>query len=302
MGTVRQDRSSGIFGIIGERPRVTPLDVRLITSLRAHKTFRYEIARDAFLTPSLVSLVVYNTILASEREQGFLTLRVEGKIRVKNQPDIEIGGRFSSGLDAATGASLAVAVPVNHLMAGGYEDMDIEGIEVDITAIETDQLASLDAIRLDRSEARAGETLQLGISCRRANGTEIQQSYPIKIPENVSPGGFTLIVADGAALTAADDVETRNLIPRDFPQLIRLMNNARKNDRLYVRLFRRETGAIAGGEGLPGLPPSILSIFDSKRRAGATGALRTSILTEYELPETEHIPAGSRTLEITVKP
>ncbi|MDR0310566.1 MAG: hypothetical protein LBJ21_03155, partial [Acidobacteriota bacterium] len=157
IGTVRQDRSSGIFGIIGERPRTIPLEARLTTSRRALKTFRYEIARDALLTPSLVSLVVYNTILASERAQGFLTLRVTGKIRVKGQPDVEIGGRFSSNLDAAAGASLAVAVPVNHLMAGGYENLDIEGIEVDITAVERDQLAALDSIRLDRTEARAGE-------------------------------------------------------------------------------------------------------------------------------------------------
>ncbi|MCL2877898.1 MAG: hypothetical protein FWF13_03865, partial [Acidobacteria bacterium] len=225
MGTVRQDRNSGIFGIIGERPRMTPLDVRLTTSRRVHKTFRYEIARDALLTPSLVSLVVYNTILASEREHGFLTLRVEGKIRVKNQPDVEIGGRFSSSLDAATGASMAVAVPINYLMAGGYENLDIEGIDVEITAIERDQLATLDSIRLDRTEVRSGETVELNISCVRANGTEIQRSYQIKIPENISPGRLSLVVADGAALTEADDIETGNLIPRDLSQLIRLINN-----------------------------------------------------------------------------
>lgn len=302
IGTIRQDRSSGIFGIMGERPRMTPLEVRLTTSRRARNTFSYEIVRDAILTPSLVSLVVYNTILASEREQGFLTLRVTGRIRVKNQPDVEIGGRFSSVSDAAAGASLAVAVPVNHLMAGGYENLDIEGIEVDVTAIERDQLAAIDSIRLDRTEARAGETMQLNVSCIRANGTKIERSYPIKIPENISPGGLSLVVADGAALTKADDRETGNLIPRDLSQLIDLMNNARKNDRIYARLFRRETGAIIDGEGLPGLPPSILSILSSKRQTGTAGTLHISPLMEYELPETEYIPVGSKTLEITIKP
>jgi hypothetical protein len=302
LGTIRQDRSAGIFGIIGERPRVTPLKVLLSTSRGVQKTFNYEIARDALLTPYLVNLTIYNTILASERAQGFLTLRVRGRISVKNQPDIDIGGRFSSSLDAAAGASMVIAVPVNYLMAGGYENLDIEEIEVDITAVERDQIASLNSIRLDRTEARAGEAVELNVSCLRANGTEIQRSYQIKIPENTSPGGLSLVVADGASLTATDDMETGNLVPRDISQLIRLMNNMRKNDRLYVRLLRRETGAIVGSEGLPGLPPSILSIIDSSRRAGETGALRTSIITEYELPETEYIPAGSRMLEITVKP
>jgi hypothetical protein len=302
IGTIRQDRSSGIFGIIGERPRMTPLDVRLTTSLGVKKTFSYEIARDALLTPHLVNLVVYNTILASERAQGALTLRVRGRIRVKDQPDVEISGRFSSDFNAVTGASMAIAVPVNYLMAGGYENMNIEGIDVDIAAAERDQLAALDSIRIDRAEARAGETVNLTVSCVRANGAEIQRSYRIKIPENVSPGRLSLVVADGAALTAVDDVETGNPVPRDLSQLIKLMNTVRKNDRIYVRLLRRETGAIVGGEGMPGLPPSILSILDSKRRAGTAGAFNTSILMEYELPETEHIPFGSKTLEITVNP
>ena len=301
MGTVRQDRNSGILGIIGERPRVLPVEVRLTTSRGVRQTFNYEIARDSLLTAPLVSLTVYNTILASERAQGALTLRVMGSIRVKNQPDVEIGGRFSSDFDAATGAAMAVAVPVNYLMAGGYENLDIEGIDVYITSAEREQLAAIDSVRLDRIEARAGETLELNISCIRANGTEIQRGYQIKIPENTPPGSLSIVVADGASLTMTDDIETGNLVPRDLSQLVRLMNNARKNDRIYVRMFRREAGAIVGGEGLPGLPPSIVSILGSKRKAGAAGALRTSIMAEYELPETEHIPVGSRTLEVLVK-
>ena len=302
MGTIRQDRSSGIFGIIGERPRTTPLEVRLTNSLGVQKTFSYEITRDALLTPSLVNLVVYNTILASERAQGFLTLRVSGRIRLKNQPDVEIGGRFSSNYDAVASAAMSVAVPVNYLMSGGYENLDIEGIDIDVTSVERDRIAALDYIRLDRTEARAGETMELNVSCIQANGTEIYHSYPIKIPENTAPGGLSLVVADGAALTAADNMEAGNLVPRDLSQLVRLINNVRKNDRIYARLFRREPGAVVGGESLPGLPPSILSILDSKRRAGAVGAFNMSVLAEYELPETDHIPVGSRTLEITVKP
>ena len=302
MGTIRQDRSSGIFGIIGERPRMTPLQVRLTTSRGTQRTFNYEIARDALLTAPLVNLTVYNTILASERAQGFLTLRVNGRVRVKGQSDVEISGRFSSEFAAASGASMAVALPVNYLTAGGYENLDIEGIDVDITVTERDQLAMLDSIRLDRTEVRAGETVEVNVFCVQANGTGIQRSYRIRIPENTPPGSLSLVVADGALLTTVDDAETGHLIPRDLSQLISLLNNSRKNDRMYIRLLRREKGAIVGGEGLPGLPPSILSILDSKRRIGSADALRTTILMEYELPETEHIPFGSRTLELTVKP
>ena len=49
-GTIRQDRGSGIFGIIGEMPRMIPLKIQLAGSRGVKKEFKYELARDSFLT------------------------------------------------------------------------------------------------------------------------------------------------------------------------------------------------------------------------------------------------------------
>ncbi len=302
-GAIRQDRGFGIYGILGEKPRMVPLNVHLTTSRGAKKEFRYELARDPFLTPLLVNLTVYNTIVASERALGTVTLRIKGKINIKGEQDVVVDNRFSSDSNAPNSASLSIAVPVNYLMSAGYKDLDLQNIDLDISSQESDQTAVLDSIRFGQTEVKAGDALSLELSWKKVNGEVIQENYPVRIPANASPGALTMLVADGATLMALDEREEgENLIPRDLTQLIKYINNLRKNDHLYVRFFRQEPGAVVRGEGLPGLPPTILSILKSERKVGAITPIQTSTLSEYELPTSEYMVTGVRVLKLTVKP
>jgi hypothetical protein len=303
VGTLRQDRGSGIYGILGEKPRMVPLQINLATSRGTKKEFKFDVVRDSLLTPLLVNSVVYNTIIASERAQGLVALTVKGKISIKNEETVEVANRYSSESGAPNDAALSIAIPVNYLMMGGYQNLDLQKIEVDITAQENDRAAMLDSIRFDRTEVRAGESLELEVSYRKADGELVQDTYPVKIPANASPGPLTFLVADGATLMALDEKEEgENIIPRDLSQLIKFINNLRKNDHLYARFFRQEPGAVMKGEGLPGLPPSILSILKSERKVGAITSIRTSTLMEYEMPDSEYMVSGAKALRLLVKP
>ena len=304
VGTIRQDRSMGVFGVVGETPRLLPMKVKLRTSRGVHREFEYELVHDRLLTPLLVNLAVYNTIAVSERGQGILTLDIKGDIRIKNEDSVEVYNRFSSDSGVADAISVSAAVPLSYLMTFGYKDLDIEAVDIEITAQESDQSALLDSIRLNRTEAKAGDDLEIEISYKRANGDIIQHLYPLTIPSSVTPGLLNVLIADGATLMSMDEelADEEVLVPRDLSQLIKLINNIRKNDRLYVRLFRREPGAVLRGEGLPGLPPSILSILGSKRRAGAVSPIGISTFLEYELPQTDYLPTGSKILTIRIHP
>ena len=302
-GAIRQDRGSGIYGILGEKPRMVPLNVHLANSRGVKKEFRYELARDPYLTALLVNLTVYNTIVASERAQGIVTLRIKGKINIKGEEAVVVDNRFSSDESAPNAASLSIAVPVNYLMGAGYRNLDLQDIDLEISSQESDQSAILDSIRFGRTEVKAGESLPLELSWKKVNGEVVRDTHPVKIPANASAGELAMLVADGATLMSLDEQEEgANLIPRDLTQLIRFINNLRKNDHLYIRFFRQEPGALVRGEGLPGLPPSILSILKSERRVGSINPIHTSTLMEYELPASDFMVTGARVLKLTVRP
>lgn len=302
-GTIRQDRGTGIYGIVGEKPEMIPLRIHLTTSRGNRREFKYELAKDSFLTPLLVNLTVQNTIVSSERAQGMITLKVKGTINIKGQEPVELNNRFSSDSEAPSAAALSIALPVNYLMAPGYKNLDLQDIDLEISAQENDQAALLDSIRLERTEVKAGEVLNAEVSYKRINGEVIRETYPVRIPKNASPGELTMLVADGATLMSMDEREEgENLIPRDLTQLIKLMNNLRKNDHLYVRFFRQEPGAVVKGEGLPGLPPSILSILRSDRKVGSINPIHTSTIMEYEMPASDYLVVGARALKLTIEP
>ncbi len=303
MGTIRQDRGMGIYGIIGQKAQMVPLRIHLTTSRGDLKEFSFELARDPLLTPVLVNLTVYNTIVASERAQGIVTLSVKGKIHIEGEPAVEVANRFSSDSDAPNSASLSIAVPLNYLMSPGYEDLSLQNIDLDIQVEESDRLAVLDSIRFEQTEIKAGESVKMEVFCKKANGTVIRDSYPVRIPKNAPPGELTALVADGSTLMSLDEEEeVGELIPRDLSQLVRMINNLRKNDHLYLRFFRSEPGAVLRGEGLPGLPPSIFAILESDRKAEAMNSIHTSTLMEYELPETDDMIMGAKALKLTIIP
>ena len=137
------------------------MQVHLTNSLGLKKDFRYELARDPFLSPFLINLTVFNSIVASERALGAQTLQIKGKISIRGEESIEINNRFSSDSNAPAFASLAVAVPVSFLLSSGYKNLDLENIDLDISAQEDDRQAVLDSIRFDQSELRAGDSVDL---------------------------------------------------------------------------------------------------------------------------------------------
>jgi hypothetical protein len=303
VGALRQDRSMGVYGLLGEHARTIPMRIRMTASRGVKKVWNFQVAQDRFLTPLMINLTVFETIISTERAMGASTLKVKGKISLRGEQPIEIENRCSSDISSSANAAMSIAAPVNFLLALGYKNLQFEDIDLEISAVEDNRAVSLDSIRVDRTELKAGQSVNVGFFYKKANGEIIQDSYPVRIPPEITPGSLSMLVADGNTIMEMDALEQgEELIPRDLTQLIKLINDIRKNDRLYVRLFRRAAGAVIDGEGLPGLPPSILSILKSERNTGSMSPLQTLPLMEYELPPSDYVVSGAKLLNLVINP
>ena len=110
------------------------------------------------------------------------------------------------------------------------------------------------------------------------------------------------MVSDGTRLSQweARELQIQPLQTRGLPQMIRVLNNARKNNRLYVRLLARDAGAVVKGESLSSLPASVLAVMESDRNGGSFRPLQNATLGEWEIP-TEYAVVGTRTLTLTIE-
>ena len=71
------------------------------------------------------------------------------------------------------------------------------------------------------------------------------------------------MVADAARLSQFEqrELQVQPLQATGLPQMIRVLNSSRKNNRLYVRLVTRDGGAVVKGEPLAALPSSVLAVM-----------------------------------------
>ncbi len=89
-------------------------------------------------------------------------------------------------------------------------------------------------------------------------------------------------------------------MPKTFGDLVKTINEVKKNDRLYAQTFRVTNGAIIGAKELPNLPPSVLATLNNDRTAGGFKPTVLTVLTEQEIAPADFLITGQQVLTIEV--
>jgi hypothetical protein len=303
VGTFIQDRSTGILGSLGTNARMIPVRVEVETSRNEVETYEYEIIDDRFMTPLMMNLSLFELILATERSLGALTLEVIGTVRLQNGETIEIDAASAGDISTPALATLATVAPITYLLSSSSEQLRIESIDLKIRSNDQRRSARLDSVRVDRTEVRAGERVEIEATLRTLSGEEFRERYDVQIPAGLAPGRIELLIGDGVAVTGVDLRRAPTVAPRDMDQVLRELRSLRKQDRLYVKVLASIPGAVIGGAELPSLPPSMLAILESGRTSDSyTSGTQTSPVLEFELTPAGYIVEGRQSLGLTIVP
>ena len=300
IGTFEQDRLTAIAGTLGPAPRRIPVTVTLRPSAgnAAVRELQFNIVDDQVLTPLLTFVTVLNTLRAYERGAGAATLAVAGTATFQNHAPLAFDDVFS-GNGPSLAAATSVLTPITFLVQNGFAPIALAGLRLEITASEDDQRAQIERVWLDERRVRPGREATLKIATRSHRGAEEVHTLPIRIPAN-APSTVSLFVAGGTELAQLERQETQGRVqPRNLNQLIRILNEGRRNNRLYVRLLAADSGAVVAGEPLTALPPSALAVYQSDRSRGTVTPLRRTTLADWELGTSEAI-SGSRVLTLNL--
>ena len=300
VGTLDQDRATGIFGTLGRGPRMVPVRVDLdAPGQNQRQTFRFEVVEDRLFTPLLTYSGVLSTFLSWTRQLGASTYSVSSTTRVDGHDDVAFEDVYSGDI-ALIAAAGAVANPLTALLSNDIAAVDVEGIEISIAAAEEPRTAVLERVWLDTARVRPGDTVRLHVLARGYRGADLIETVDIDIPSNVS-GAVQIRVSDAAALNASEQLLGQPArTPRTVAQLIESLNTTRRGNRLYVRLMRSQPGAVVKGATMPALPASVLAVLESDRSGSGLHRLAQATLGEWEI-ETNHAVSGSRTLTVRVE-
>ncbi len=308
IGTMRQDRATAIAGTLGKGPTLVPMTVTLQRAAdgsadpSAHdptrRTFTYQIVNDQMFTPLVAYVAMFNTLSAYERQFGAATFAIKSRARLKGHADLSLEDVFT-GDSAMLGASTALAGPLTMLLANDLEPITVEGLDISVTSSEIPRSVTIERVWLDDIRPRTGRTTPLKILTRSYRGEEKISTVPIEIPTNAA-GRLSILVTDGRRLNAMEQRDVRRTLePQSVAQMVKLLNETRRNNRVYVRLLTGTPGAVVNGEAMAALPPSVLAVLESDRNGGSFTPIRSATIGEWELPMDSAV-SGSRLLTIEV--
>lgn len=304
IGRVIQDRTGGVLAETGALPRYIPLNIEVQDSPVRLKQFRLKLVNDQVLTPALVNMALSTLISSEERSFGNLSVDFEANLFLENGLSVRLEDLFSGNMDSAsTSLSGLVAAVVYMLKNNEFNDIGINQIEVKVRVVEQLRTATLEKVLLDKYEVQPGEVIQVK-TYFRTQGNDLKTEEVEFMAPSLPPGTeFELVVAEASYIQQLERslYRIQDFRPRNLNQLIRLLGNLRKNNRIYFKVVAPRPGLFLKGEELPNLPPSLKNMFSSPRASTTNlNEIQKSTLTEYQLP-VPYVFRGALSIPIKIK-
>jgi hypothetical protein len=298
IGTITQDRATAVGGTLGAAPREVEVHLSLSSPRAPERQFTFFVADDPTLTPLFSYVAILNALTSYERQAGAMSIAASGTISFGKDGQVDIDDVFT-GDAAATAAAGAIAAPVGMMVANEFKSVMPERMDLTIRAREEQQGTTIDRVWLDTTRPHLGGTYALQVQLQDFRGGHRTVSMPITLPAQAD-GPLTLLVSDAATLTALEQRELRPAKPASFDELLRQVNESRRNNRLYVRLIASASGTVVGGDTLPALPASVQSLLRSDNSV-ARAAVTRSVVGAWD-QRLDVAVRGSRELTINPKP
>jgi hypothetical protein len=302
VGSIRQDRFGGIYGVLGEQAPVIPVHIRLRSSLNRTTNYEFEVAEQPLLSPILVDVAVVSALGASERMEGPSTMDLNGTIELSGGEVVSLEDVISSNISSASAAGAEVATPLSYLLDGQFPQLRIRDINLDITSEDESRVATIEQVWSTQSEVRPGDHIVVTALERTPSGGDLTQTIPVEIPQNVDNKTLSLVVGSGEALNALQlRFINPGAPPKNLHQLVRELNRTRRDNRVYALLMSPQRSFEMEGTDFPSPPPSLLQTFLADPAASSKISYRaSSVVGDFSTKPLPYTIQGKQTLYLKV--
>ncbi len=298
LGSVSQDRSTGILGSFGDAPKMVPVTIRMSSDDFPSQTFHFQVVHNSMLTPILLAMAIDNVLSTLEKRAGERTIVWKSAIETSERT-VHWDSVFS-GLTAKDDAVASLALLTNYLMANEFHDLAIRGVDVEIAHSDRLQSARIVHVEAQKERVHPGDAVPVWVDLEDFRGGPRRIVMLARVPADAPAGPMTLFVGDGNAATAYD----LSLFPPDphsLDQVLDFLARVRPPNTLNLLAYRAAPGALVAGEPLAALPPSRAALLHDRGPGDGTpdlGYLRLqSDFVEQPVPV-----AGSARLTLEVLP
>jgi hypothetical protein len=300
VGAFIQDRASAAYGLLGRQAKTVPVEVEVKHKGSSVSEYKYRLARDLLLTPVLIDMVISNSLLATQKQYGEMSVALSGTLSLDGYEDIKIDN-FYTGFNVLAQAGGLPAAVYFFLSNNEFAPVNITGLKITLDFIEEQRIAELERVWLTRTEVRPGESFKLVIQLKPRRGKTLFLEQDYHIPPTLQSGTYKITVGNGEAITQQENELVKGTMKlRDIQQMVRLINLLRPNSKLYAQVMREEEGFYFEGEFFPGLPPSKMTVISANKGDDNFVKLLGTIVDERQM-ETDYVVQGVKKLSFTVR-
>ncbi|MBI3696672.1 MAG: hypothetical protein HY238_17760 [Acidobacteria bacterium] len=309
VGALRQDRHSGIMGVLGEEAVTIPMSVRVRSfadsrTVRSEKTFRFRIFQNQKWTPQLMVFTLYNSMSGLNDFAEESTFRLNGNIQLDGPHQISLSTMQTAG-DTPIPAPLLLAGwfgdKFNRLFTNTVKMPRLKTVDVSIDLLPERRVAVIENAWTDKSEVYAGEELAGKVFLRPYRGERIERPFRVKVPAGIPKGPLRLVVSDADTLNRQKYFAGGANRLLDLPETVSLINQELSNNQLYISLMQPTMTAYYDDKTLPNVPASVLNVIQAGREPNRRLALANESPVEQAAIPFDFVISGSYSLNVNVR-
>jgi hypothetical protein len=267
----------------------------------------FEVLDNRELTPAAMLVSVYQSLSGTNESANDTSYRMDGELTLKGLPPVRLAGVMSSTEQSsgAIGAALYVNEKFAQLYSNAVEQPEVMGLRLRMEEIPERRTAVLEGARLGRTEAHAGDTVEIEATVHPYQAEARVVRMQVKLPDSLTPGPLRIVVSDGTTL---DRLTTPPMAgpfgaaqrATALADVVAQMNRAHANDRIYVTLLNHTAQAGLEAQALPGVPLSMANVLEPLRTAQKVQLTGESVVEAGSM-ETGYAVSGSQVLTLEVR-
>ncbi|MCW5965383.1 MAG: hypothetical protein KIT83_15210 [Bryobacterales bacterium] len=293
VGVLKQDRHSGIMGVLGESAEMVPVSVKVrsftdANEVRSEKDLTFQVFVHQKWTPVLMMLTLFNSINGLNEFMDDATYRFEGSIEFENNQRIQL---------STIRPQQDVPMPAHLMLAGWWADKfnqlfqnqmvapRVRNVAMTVDLLPQRRVAAIENAWIDKTEVAAGDTVNVKVFLRPYRGDRIEHTFTLRVPPQMPPGEHRLLFSDAETLNRQQSLVRSANKHLGMDQTVSLLNQERSNDKLYVSLVQATPSLYAEDKVLPRLPNSVLNVMNP-----AMAPTRSTVNLSQTIEEAKAIP------------
>ncbi|MBN1357064.1 hypothetical protein JXA40_12450 [bacterium] len=273
MGSFFVDAEPGVAGLIGDPPRMIPMQIIIRRNGHPASEYTLRLINDPRRTALFSAIGAGAALSFIGPKSDDFSCESTLTVAIRNRENLQISRITGAGRNAYEEMFKILAV-IGEILQNPVLPVEIESIHLAVDIVETILFYQLESADLTTGRSRPGTDLTVRLTVKEYRGSPIRRLVKLSLPPGVQPGSYGIKIMDAESYRRfQSEKRVAEFFYRDFADFMAHLDAAGPENILHVLLIQPSSDILVGHGLLPNSPPTMESL---NRLPGSTCRIRSS--------------------------